>query len=649
MRKLPLLLLLMFASTCGTLRAQSAAATDISAGVPLVDRAHAGDWVTDIVDGWRTHEGDDPAWASAGFDDSGWKTVEIDDMGAARPGWRWYRLHIKLHENHPGLSLLMDGGEGTYALYVNGEAVAGPAIRSQFAVKRPTERIVPLNAPGTDVELALRTYTPSCYSTWHLPSFLTVALGTPDAVEYERQSLQSERLYAVFPVIAINLLIMLAGIGAFALHRSQPTHLEYLWLGIYLFLSGLSAMLWGCQTNGLLPLSANFLAGDPLVYAFTIAQIEFTYSFGGRRVGRLWRVYEVLLLAPMLLIWLTWQGHMSSAFYLLIEALIVIPVALLLPVLLLLWYRRGNREAGWLILPSLLPAALVTLNGFGSVSIYLGWHRLDFLDNSIPVGAAQLSLPDVGDLLFLLAIVVVMFFRFTRVSREQARATAELDAAREIQQRLVPASLPALAGYRIEAAYLPAAEVGGDFYQVLTQADSSALIVVGDVSGKGLKAAMTGALAIGALRTLAAENLGPGALLGRLNHQICATQDSGFITCICARVDAEGTVTVANAGHLSPYCSGEEIPVDPGLPLGIDAGVEYAETQFPLAPGAVLTLLSDGVVEAQDAQGQLYGFERTRLISKESASNIAAAAQGFGQEDDITVLTIARVAEPVPA
>jgi serine phosphatase RsbU (regulator of sigma subunit) len=291
-----------------------------------------------------------------------------------------------------------------------------------------------------------------------------------------------------------------------------------------------------------------------------------------------------------------------------------------------------------------LPAATVTLGDLGSISIFLGWHRLDFLDNPFQLGAIQVQADDLGCLLFLVAIAIVMFFRFTRVSREQARAAAELSAAREIQQRLVPASLPRLAGFHFEAAYLPAQEVGGDFYQVLTQSDGSTLVVVGDVSGKGLKAAMTGALAIGALRTLAAENLGPSALLSRLNRQICGTQDSGFITCLCTRIGLEGAVTVANAGHLSPYRRGEEVPVDPGLPLGIDAGIEYAETHFRLEPGDTFTLISDGVVEATNSDGQLYGFERTRVLSMQSAASIAAAAQAFGQEDDITVLTVARLA-----
>lgn len=640
-RLLPLLLLLLL-SGCLRLSAQEEENPAGSDTANLVDRAHAQDWSSDIDAGWLTHEGDDPAWASPEFDDSQWEKVELDDLGASRPGWRWYRLHLRLHVNHPELALLIQGGEGTYALYLNGVATPGPELRSSFAVKRPTERVVPIQEPGTELVIALRTFTPTDYAAWHLPLFMTAALGTPAAIDNQRQYAESDRLYSVLASIAINVLLMLAGIGVFALHRSQPTHSEYLWLGAYLFLVGASNLFLSCQQSGLWPQAANRLVGDPLYYFCVIAQIEFTFSFGSQRVGRAWRIYEALLLAPLLLIWPCWLGWFRSETYIFIEALVIFPAALLLPVLLFIWYRGGNREAGWLILPSLLPAATVSLYDLGTVSILFGWHRANFLDNPFQIGPIWIQALDLGDLLFLLGIGVVMFFRFSRVTREQARSAAELVAAREIQQRLVPASLPSITGYRVEAAYLPAQEVGGDFYQVLEQVNDAMLILVGDVSGKGLRAAMTGALAIGALRTLAAENLSPAALLWRLNRQIFDAQDGGFITCLCAKVDSNGAVTFSNAGHLSPYCGGVEVAVDPGLPLGVIADAEYSETLFHLSPSETLMLLSDGVVEAKNTGGELYGFERTREISLQSAQSIAAAAKAFGQEDDITVLTVAR-------
>jgi serine phosphatase RsbU (regulator of sigma subunit) len=167
-------------------------------------------------------------------------------------------------------------------------------------------------------------------------------------------------------------------------------------------------------------------------------------------------------------------------------------------------------------------------------------------------------------------------------------------------------------------------------------------VAVGDVSGKGLKAAMTGTLALGALRALAAEGLGPAATLTKLNRLLTETAEGGFITCICAQLGIDGEVIIANAGHLSPYRNGEELMVSSDLPLGISASEVYGERAFRLEPEDKLTLLSDGVLEARDLHGALFGFERTRAISGQSAANIAEAAQRFGQEDDITVLTLAR-------
>jgi hypothetical protein len=436
---------------------------------------------------------------------------------------------------------------------------------------------------------------------------------------------------------------VLAGIGAFALYRSQRKHAEYMWLGLYLFLLGTSNVLLYCATSGgLIALAWNNLLADPLIYFITIMQIEFTFSFAGQRVSRVWRAYEGALLTPLIFTALANIGKFSSSHYVLIETAAILPAALLLPVMLFVWYRRGNREAGWLILPSLLPAATVAVYNVGTASIYMGWGRLDFLADPIPVGPVPLQVSDLGDLLFVLAIGVVMFHRFTIVSREQARAAAELGAAREIQRRLVPETLPEIAGYSIEAAYFPADEVGGDFYQVLDGKGGGKLVVVGDVSGKGLKAAMTGALAMGALRALAMVGLGPGAVLGRLNRQLVETSDEGFITCMCAGIGPQGEVTVANAGHLPPYRNGEELVLDPDLPLGIAPEVQYAEHTFRLELGDRMTLLSDGVVEARDARGDLFGFERTRAISAQSAGAIAAAALAYGQADDITVLTLTR-------
>ncbi|HSZ16117.1 MAG TPA: PP2C family protein-serine/threonine phosphatase [Terracidiphilus sp.] len=608
----------------------------------VVDATKWTSGTTDLNPGWRTQAGDDLRWAQPTFDDRAWNTIELDDMGAAQPGWRWFRLRFKLAHGHPHEHLLIVGGEGVYAAYVNGQRVEDAQLKPWYALKRPVEEIVPLDDGADDFTLALRTHAIPTYTLWHLPLFLTITVGSADAIDTEQRAWESQRFYQALPSIAINVILVLAGLGAFALFRSQRTHAEYLWLGLYLFLVGASNGLLYSSSSGILSVPWNNLVGDPLIFVVTVMQIEFTFRFAGQRVGRVWRAYQgLLLMLPLLALTVT-LGWLSITPYILVEAAAILPAAMVLPVSLLVWYRHGNREAGWLILPSLLPATAAALYNVGSASIFTGWGKLDFLADPLTLGPVPLQISDTADFLFVLAIAVVMFFRFTRVSREQTRVAAELDAAREMQQRLVPAMLPLVSGYALDAAFFPATEVGGDFYQVLDGGHGASLVVVGDVSGKGLKAAMTGALAMGALRTLAKEGLQPAAVLTRLNRQLVETADGGFITCVCVRLGQDGALTIANAGHLAPYCNGMELAVEAGLPLGIVADAEYAERTFRLETGECLTLLSDGVVEARDAGGALFGFERTLAFSKETAAAIAAAARAHGQEDDITVVTVER-------
>ena len=191
--------------------------------------------------------------------------------------------------------------------------------------------------------------------------------------------------------------------------------------------------------------------------------------------------------------------------------------------------------------------------------------------------------------------------------------------------------------FEVDPAYPSALEVGGDFHWTRVEPDGSLIVVVGDVTGKGLKAAMLVSVAIGILRN--EKSSSPAAILGALNEALVGHTGGGFVTCCCARFDADGNTTLANAGHLSPYCAGREVSSDAGLPLGVLPGVEYGET---VVPGDRFTFLSDGVVEAANAQGELFGFDRTREISGKSAGEIAAAAKAWGQNDDITVVTVRR-------
>jgi serine phosphatase RsbU (regulator of sigma subunit) len=228
--------------------------------------------------------------------------------------------------------------------------------------------------------------------------------------------------------------------------------------------------------------------------------------------------------------------------------------------------------------------------------------------------------------------------------REKQRMSAELEAARTVQQVLIPEEIPTIPGFSIQTVYKPYGEVGGDFFQILPLANGAVLVVIGDVSGKGMPAAMTVSLLVGTVRTLAHFTQSPGEILAAMNHRMLGRSHGGFTTCLVLRADANGALTVANAGHIAPYLAGKELPLENGLPLGLAAEATYTESTFHLAPGQQLTLLTDGVVEARDKSGALFGFERTTAISGQSADQIAKTAELFGQDDDITVLTLMRKA-----
>jgi serine phosphatase RsbU (regulator of sigma subunit) len=244
----------------------------------------------------------------------------------------------------------------------------------------------------------------------------------------------------------------------------------------------------------------------------------------------------------------------------------------------------------------------------------------------------------------VISIGVLLLYRFRRSSEQQARAQSELEAARSMQEVMVPQISTQTAGFHVESAYLPAQEVGGDFFRLFPSDDGSLLVAVGDVSGKGIKAAMLVSVIIGVLQRSVEITRSPARILGDLNRCLIGQTDGKFATCCCALMHTDGRVTAANAGHLSPYCDGTEIELPAGFPVGLAPDAEYEEVHLNLPAGKRWLFLSDGVVEARNKAGEIYGFDRTRTISVLAVNQIAATAQQFGQEDDITVVGIARQA-----
>jgi Stage II sporulation protein E (SpoIIE) len=255
-------------------------------------------------------------------------------------------------------------------------------------------------------------------------------------------------------------------------------------------------------------------------------------------------------------------------------------------------------------------------------------------------------------------VLVTLVFTVAREQylerRRQSSMELEVKSAREVQRVLVPESVPVVPGFAIDSVYKPAAELGGDFFQVVSLGDGSTMIVIGDVSGKGLKAAMTVSLIVGTLRTMADYTQNPAEILLGMNRRLCGRVQDGFVTCLVLQLKPNGDATIANAGHLAPFRDGEELPVRGSLPLGVSADAAYEDLVFRMQEGETLMLYTDGIVEARSASGELFGFERAEALArdKKSAEQIVEAACAFGQEDDITVLSVRRLAaaeEPAEA
>jgi serine phosphatase RsbU (regulator of sigma subunit) len=201
-----------------------------------------------------------------------------------------------------------------------------------------------------------------------------------------------------------------------------------------------------------------------------------------------------------------------------------------------------------------------------------------------------------------------------------------------------------LPGLVVECEYHPAREVGGDFFQIIPQpADQSLLIVAGDVTGKGLKAGMLVALLVGAIRSTAEATTQPLAVLQALNRRLLGRANAQA-TCLALRIEANGNVTLANAGHIAPYVNGEPMEMEGSLPLGVVENAEFSIALLKLSEHDRLMLMSDGIAEARDANGELFGFDRVQELMRtaSSAVEIASVAQRFGQEDDISVISITR-------
>ncbi len=593
---------------------------------------------------WKQHLGDDDLrYADPTFDDSGWTHITMPRPSLPGPrGITWYRFRVHLPEPLPGesLSILIGPLFPAYEIFANGRKIGqfgGPlgdqygqlyARPVAFSIPRETDLLIAIRSEDWNREYGAQSGSAQRSLSW---------IGTAPSLADKASAWQLQRKEGTEPLRVAAIILFAGSLFFIFLALIRQRDFEYLWIGIFLIGNSLFRFVqlvpeWlgnpDRATAGwyavafLLPTTFALLLFCQAIYKLNLDRIIWS------AVGVLLIVYASMV--PPIGDWFRthhlslgiWQTLLANLGELTIYSNFA-------------WRARGQPGKFW-------PIHLA----FG---VYVGanlvFYSIQTLTGRGVSGGGDLALWEIGlrsAIVFLLfAMGLYLSQRSAASDQEQGRLQQELTAAAEVQSLMLAAPSAANADTTVESVYLPASEVGGDFYHVQRYPDGSQVALVGDVSGKGLKAAMLVSVAIGALRR--EESSSPGLILKGLNDALAGRGGAGFVTCCCVRYAPGGTVTIASAGHPAPYCGGREIEVAAGLPVGIVAGSTWEETSITLTVGDQLTLVSDGVVEAENSKRELFGFDRTRDISGKSAQQIANAARAWGQNDDITVVTMRRV------
>lgn len=642
------LLLLIAISTCAVLPAQTFSL--ITGREP----------VTSLDGLWRFHPGDNAAWADPNFDDSNWPLLRSDESWTRQGyphlgGYAWYRFAIQVPDGSKPLDLLLPRIYTGYQVYAEGKLIGGhgsvtPGRAPRFASKPRIYRLPQGAAGPSTIQIAIRVWEYGPIVSWVGAGPLRggSAAGSPAFVTRRLDALEAVAQREVANDYAYSLLATVVGLTILGLFLLRWKEREYLWFSILLLSSAAKAAIYIAGFDSVRFLLFR-LADEVFAAAGVLAALAFFITVLRIRRSVWWNIaFAAAALSPLslALYYLQWRP-IGIAYALQLFGLL--PAYIWIIAALAIASARKNVTAWLLLGPATLLYGYNTYDAVVRIAMQLGSPILPGgPDIAVLQRPFPLLLSNLVSDIFVFALLIFLVRRFSLARSEEERMAGEFQAAKTVQSLLIPAASPATPGFAVENVYLPAQEVGGDFFQVFPGNDGSLLIVVGDVSGKGLKAAMTVSTIIGALRGCAVRS--PAQVLAHVNAALCGHM-TGFVTCCAASIDAEGKLAIANAGHLSPYLNGEELAVPPGLPLGMVQNETYSEITRQLDPADTLTFVSDGVVEARNSSGELYGFERTSGISTLPAQAIAEAASHFGQEDDITVITVKRIAglEPIVA
>ncbi len=663
-------LILLAAASAFSYAAQAPSASSPSAPTLVIDSLGKG---TAPLNGpWQFHLGDDMSWAAPGVDDSHWEQITANkpwgQQGHANYyGYAWYRRHVHI-EAAPGASPnialylppISDAGE----IFWNGVLVAryGTLPPHPIWYYQSPPRTFGLG-PVRDGVLAFRIWQapPTSFDSGDLGGFSTTPLvGSPEAIAAHKTVndyiwLRSRQF--IWGLDSLNALVVLLSLLAWLRDRTQ-------W--VLFWISG-------------------FCLGPLLITIFMGLRIPWSFNFGVGMAQPCFGMIDVSLW--FVLIWLLgfhenralvrWarilrhhrhHGHVagraafpshllrrlddadsrsltasSPLIFTLLEVFSLFLVAYAV-------IKRPKLDLSrWLVATFAFLVDIISVVRIASLQGERFTHLTIGQKISTPlfmVNGNPITANSIAQVLLLVSIVYAVYRYLVEDRRHRTELEQEFKNARELQQVLVPEELPSMPGFAVTSAYRPAQEVGGDFFQIIPIEGGSTLVLLGDVSGKGLKAAMAVSLIVGAARMVAEYSTSPAEILAGLNRRLFGRLQGGFATCIALRLDPDGNCAIASAGHPSPFLNKLEMNLPGALPLGVQPTANYAETNVRLGVGDHFALYTDGLLEARSQTGELYSFARLERLfaAQPNAAEATQAAVNFGQDDDITVLTLTRLA-----
>jgi len=621
---------------------------------------------------WQFHIGDNSAWSAPTLDDSSWESIQADKPWGMQKhfnytGYAWYRRHVNLDpatDPSLDLSLFITHIDDVYELYWNGEKIGGLGKMPPrpFWFWNPRPQTYSLGKAKSGI-LAIRVWKGVPFS---FDSGIQGGLVAPPVIGSSSAiaSYDAERNYVHLQsrLYSRGLAILYAIVGtlSFLAWFSNRKRMLLLWMALFAYSP------FALQIFSGFDIPFHYLPSLAMQQPFFALQdislwFLLLYLLDLNDNKRLFRWTSILAIISFtsqgldgLITLVDPSGPLGTLCQLADGIFTVIFTSCeVFPLILIPFaFKKRHSIATWLVAFFAFFTEMISVVRIASEqgSRFTHWTLSEKIAAPLfTIDHNAFGLYIISYTLLFFSIIYAVYRYSVDESNRHGAIEQEFKSAQELQRVLIPEELPPVPGFAITSSYRPAAQVGGDFFQLISKAEGSSLFILGDVSGKGLKAAMTVSLLVGTVRTLAEIYDDPAEILSGLNRRMYRRMQNGFVTCLILRLDPDGVCTFANAGHLPPYLNQNELHLPPELPLGLVPSASYDKVTIQLEVGDRLTLYTDGLLEARAPSGEIFSFNRLQelIATKPDAKQASEAAVTFGQEDDITVLTITRLATGV--